>query len=486
MNEPSSHSALIDRVIAGMPLLADLERGDLLLYRQISPTTLQLVAQAAPHSVPPIYAAPLQETTAPVADNPAVAAVIAGRPRAAAPRQLAGHRSPIMQRAYPIRDAGQPVAVLVVEKSLVEHERHAVRRRPFRAALRDLHNMVTEGEGAALAALSPFREVDGILLVDKRGQITYVSSLGSYLFRQLGYSEELIGQSIDRLESADKALVRRAFDHPIPFEEEFMEGERIWIRKVIPIRGPLARLPRRIEHWQPNGFGDAHIRNVMILIHDATAARRKVEEQQVRHAMVQEIHHRVKNNLQTVASLLRIQARRQPEEAGRRALTDATHRILSVAVVHEFLSQHEQRINLRSVAQRIVQQVRDSVIDQQQQIDLAVDGDTIFLPAHQTTMVALVINELLLNALEHGFGEGRSGSIRISCHEEGDDVTLRLVDDGAGLPDTFSLEASNSLGLTIVQTIVTQDLRGDFQLQQGEAGQTEALVRFRKAVEERF
>ncbi|MBA3533046.1 MAG: sensor histidine kinase, partial [Ardenticatenales bacterium] len=313
------------------------------------------------------------------------------------------------------------------------------------------------------------------------------SGLGSYHYRLLGYSEELIGKPIAQLDTADAELVEQAFRDNHPFEYELTETERIWIRKIVPIVGPRYRLPAKFALLSPHGFGKRVRRVALITIHDATAARRKAQEKLVRQAMVQEIHHRVKNNLQTVASLLRMQARRAQHEETKQILNGSINRILSIAVVHEFLSQYEKAINMRDVANRIVRQVRDGILDATQAVHLQVEGDAVFLHAHQTTMVALVVNELILNALEHGIGDSGSGTVTISFTDEGDRVCLTVSDTGAGLPANFTLAEANSLGLRIVQTIVEQDLRGSFELTAAPEGTgTCAHVSFPKAAPEIF
>jgi two-component system, sensor histidine kinase PdtaS len=481
----SQHEHLLV-VEEGIALLADLHRGDILLYERQGQDRVRVVAQARPQSVPPVYTRSLVAQEQRLSELPAVARVLAGRQAAQGPRRIAGHRSHVVQRAFAVCDArGTLVGVLTINKSLVEHERHGARRAPFRSALEDLTGMVLRGETAGMAALSPFRETDGIILVDQSRTITYVSGLASYHYRRLGYSEELAGEEVRHLDSADSALVERAFRERRPFEDERNEEERIWIRKVIPIVGPRARLPDQLSLLAPHGFGRRNRRHVLITVHDATVARRKAQEQVVRQAMVQEIHHRVKNNLQTVASLLRIQARRAQHEETKQILGESINRILSVAVVHEFLSQHEKRINIRDVANRIAQQVREGILDPGQAIAVRVEGDPVFLHAHQTTMLALAINELIMNALEHGFGNCDAGEVVISLADHGDEVRLVVRDTGTGLPEGFTLGQASSLGLRIVQTIVESDLRGRFDLEALEGG-TSAVVTFPKSAPEVF
>ncbi|HEX8682099.1 MAG TPA: histidine kinase N-terminal domain-containing protein [Ardenticatenaceae bacterium] len=487
MDEVQTEQPHLRAVAAGVPILADLHRGDVLLYEPLGEDRLQIVVHAKPHSVPSVYTRATIEREQSLSALPAVARVLNGKDAAEGPRYSNSHRAHIIQRAFAVHDKrGRMAGVLSIEKSLVEHERHATRHPAFRRALEDLRDMALRGETEGFAVLSPFAEADGIALVNAAGTIIYMSGLGSYHYRRLGYSEELVGKPVMQLDTADAGLVERAFSEGKPFEVEHMEQERIWIRKVIPIVGPQVRLPDRLPRLLlPRGLGPLDRRAVLITIHDATSARRKAQETIVRQAMVQEIHHRVKNNLQIIASLLRIQARRAQHEETRQILGESINRILSIAVVHEFLSQHEKAINLRDVANRIAHQVHEGILDSAQNVQVRVEGDVVFLHAHQTTMLALVINELILNALEHGFGDSSSGEVVISFRDGGEDVTLVVRDTGKGLPADFVLDGSGSLGLRIIQTIVEQDMRGSFTLAPVEHG-TAATVTFPKAAPETF
>lgn len=473
--------SLLQAIASGLPIFADLNRADVLLYAREADGTLLVVEQAAPRSVPPVYRVPVVGKRLLPDEQPVIARALAtGRP-ARGPRHHEGFRAHIVQEVFPVRRNGQIVGVLSVEKSLVEYERHRTRRWAFRQALLDLRDMLLSGHVYGLEGLSPFREHDGIMLVDANGYIRYLSGLGSHHYRRLGYHGELVGTHVGQLQTADAELVARALDQRQAFEIETAEGDRIWIRKVIPLVGPRWRLPQPLDIILPYGIGPRRRVSVLITIHDATIARRKAQEQAVRRAMVQEIHHRVKNNLQTIASLLRLQARRTQHEEARRILGESIHRILSVAVVHEFLSQHEGvTINLRDVALRIVTQVREGILDPTKEISFRVEGPPIFLPPHQTTMCALVINELLLNALEHGFDGLNRGEIVVHLVDEGDQVRILVQDNGTGLPEGFDLENSSSLGLQIVRTVVRQDLRGEFELHNGQG--VSAVVTFPKAI----
>jgi two-component sensor histidine kinase len=251
-----------------------------------------------------------------------------------------------------------------------------------------------------------------------------------------------------------------------------------WIRKA----APLIAHPWGRPWWKPWTWFTRRYVGALFTIHDATEERQKEQERRIQAAMVQEIHHRVKNNLQTVAALLRMERRRAKYEETRRILEDCESRVLSMAVVHEYLSRSEgQSINIREVAQRIIKEIRQGVIGPDKQIEVVLQpGNSLYLPARQTTACALVINELLQNAVEHGFAERESGRIAVWLEDEGDAIEIAIKDDGEGLPPGFDLSQTGSLGLQIVRTLVNDDLKGSFGLEGG-AGAT-ATIRFSKKV----
>jgi len=217
----------------------------------------------------------------------------------------------------------------------------------------------------------------------------------------------------------------------------------------------------------------------MLTIHDATEARRKEQELKIKIAMIQEIHHRVKNNLQTIAAFLRLQARRTDSAEVKRILQESINRVLSIAVVHEFLSEYEsQTINIKDVSQRIIKQLVQGMLDSERRIRLNLRGVDIYLPAQQATACALVINELLQNALEHGYDHRREGTISVTLQDDGQRIAIEVNDDGRGLPPGFDLAHNSSLGLRIVQTLVQDDLKGHFELRSGNG--VSAIVTFPK------
>ena len=181
----------------------------------------------------------------------------------------------------------------------------------------------------------------------------------------------------------------------------------------------------------------------------------------VRSAVIREMHHRVKNNLQTIAMLLRLQLRDGREVSGREVLTETINRVLSIAAVHEILSVEGFRlINLRQLLERVADSVTHGMTRPGVSIDVSVRGDDIYLASQQATSLALAVNELLQNAFEHAFPQRTTGRIEIRVTQQETGLMLEVEDDGRGLPQKFDLTTGADLGLKIVHALVTEDLGG--------------------------
>lgn len=185
----------------------------------------------------------------------------------------------------------------------------------------------------------------------------------------------------------------------------------------------------------------------------------------VKSAMVREMHHRVKNNLQMIAMLLRLQIREGREVSGREVLTETINRILSIAAVHEILAAEGLRqVAVRAMLERVVQTVTQTMAPPGFALDARIEGDDFSLPSQQATSLALVVNELLQNAMEHAFPGRPAGRVVITLSEGRDAIRVEVRDDGVGLPEGFSPGRSADLGLQIVRTLVQEDLKGQFSL----------------------
>jgi two-component sensor histidine kinase len=189
--------------------------------------------------------------------------------------------------------------------------------------------------------------------------------------------------------------------------------------------------------------------------------------------LIKEVHHRVKNNLQVIASLLRLQAGalHDPQLSG--ALVESQHRVESMALIHEQLyeSSDLREADLAKHTQQLLTNLFDSYGVDPARIRGVVaipegDGPPLVLGVNQAIPAGLILNELISNALKHAFPQGRKGELRIEGYRSGGTISISVIDDGVGLPADYEFRSSKSLGLQIVK-ILTRQLRGEFRMNKG-------------------
>lgn len=465
----------VDEIARTIGLVADISRGDVLLYVVNASNQVSVVAQARPHSVPPIHEADIVGQAANPIKNPTVFRALSGGQYVAGKYSQSPHGAVVAQEVFPVHFDGKVIGALSIEKTLIEHERHQHRARAFQTAVRSLQWCVSKNLIQGLDEISSFGEYDGILVVDAARHIQYASGVANLLYRRLGAMDLLPGKRLSILRDSDDALVARALETGRCLEEETEEGAFIWTKKAVPLYTPTGwRYRLGWESAPPQLFG------ALFVVHDATEERKKQQRLKLKEAMLEEIQHRVRNSLQTIISLLRMQARRAESEETRNVLEESITRLLSVAAVHDFLYNPGDRIvDLKALSERILQETAKGLIAPGKKIELALEGPTVYLPAHQATPCALVINELLLNALEHGYADQPGGKVSLTLRETYDKIMIEIQDDGSGLPDNFDARKDGSLGLSIVRSLVEDGLAGHFELKNRDG--VAAIVTFPKA-----
>ncbi|MCB0826058.1 MAG: GAF domain-containing protein [Armatimonadetes bacterium] len=204
---------------------------------------------------------------------------------------------------------------------------------------------------------------------------------------------------------------------------------------------------------------------------------------QVRNTLMQEMHHRVKNNLQQVASLLRLQMRQSHYKTLNDALEDSLGRILAIASVHELLSRDDlDHVSVKHIAETLVNHQQQSFLLPGKKIGFSVQGDEVYLNTTQATQIALVLNELIQNAVEHGFKESSIGTIKISVENNDDDIVVWVSNDGDQLPADFDPKTTGQLGLQIIRSL-SKGLGGAFTMVERD-GWTIGEVRFTRQAAE--
>ncbi len=204
---------------------------------------------------------------------------------------------------------------------------------------------------------------------------------------------------------------------------------------------------------------------------------------QVRNTLMQEMHHRVKNNLQQIASLLRLQIRQSHYKSMEDALEDSLSRIQAIAAVHELLSRDDlDHVSVKHIAEMLGHHQQQSFIMPGKHIQFSVRGDDVHLNTNQATQVALVLNEMIQNAVEHGFANANEGEIHITIEELENEIGVWVSNDGDPLPPDFDPIKGGQLGLQIIRSL-SGALGGTFKIE-NRLGWTVCEVKFTRQLAE--
>ena len=323
---------------------------------------------------------------------------------------------------------------------------------------------------------------DGVVVVDADGRVEFASPNAMNAFHRMGIYSPPEGRRFGDLD-IDESAVEWALTAARPVVEEVERRPDVIV----------------LVHCIPLLSHDV-VTGAMILLRDVTDVRRLDRLLLSKDAAIREVHHRVKNNLQTISSLLSLQARRVDDRAARVALRAAERRVRSIALVHEILSRDPtEQVPFAEIVVSLVQMAEDSVVSAQP-IVISTSGDLGDVTADVATPLAVTVAELLQNAVEHGFepqaaddgpggadGTGpvrdgasaRVGHVVVTMANTGTELTVAVQDDGVGLPEGFDLERSTSLGLSIVRDLVESQLEGDIgmvSLPESEGGGTRVLI----------
>lgn len=464
-----SHTDLDDEDVAWLQLLqadwqiiADLSFADLVLWLpDREGKGFWAAGQMRPTTGPTAYVDDVLGTFVPIGRRPLIdAAYLQGRlVREGDPEWR--DDVPVRVETIPVRRAGRIIAVVARNTNLLGVRTPSRLELSYLQTAADLTQMIAHGHFPAAGQRSDHADTprvgDGFLRVDNVGRVVYASPNALSVYRRLGLSGDLAGLSLAEL-TRDLVPPRRR-----PDEETLSAVLGGRAHRDTEIGTDTVSLIVRSIPLRPAGD---HI-GALILVRDVTDLRRRDRELVTKDATIREIHHRVKNNLQTVAALLRLQARRMDSESARLALEEAVRRVGSIALVHEMLSQSVgERVDFDEIVDPLGRMVTD-VSDQGGRIRVRRDGAFGELPSESATALAMVLTELLQNAVEHGYDPGEpelAGEIVLTVRRIVGRLHVSVDDDGKGLPEGFDLDGSTSLGLSIVRTLVESELGGQLEL----------------------
>jgi two-component sensor histidine kinase/PAS domain-containing protein len=373
-------------------------------------------------------------------------------------------------RAIPIRRSRgfEPIAVLTRHAVVADipNNRQAA---TFMESADQIFSMIAEGdfpsaEQRDLPKLGAPRASDGFITIDREATVRYASPNALSLFNRMGYSAPLEGTNF-----AD--VVRQVSDPQVLAANEMLpmvaSGRVPWQEDVrakqmfAAIRGiPLTEKGERV--------------GAILLLRDVTELRRQERELSSKNATIREIHHRVKNNLQTVASLLRIQGRRSKSDEAKEALAQAMRRIEAIAVVHDTLASGlAQSVNFDEVAARVSPLAAEVASAGGVTIRPTLIGSFGMLPSEFATPLAVVLTELITNAVEHGVPDRADGEVQLIAERGDAELRVTVADNGPGIE---SSTVGQGLGTQIIKTLVEGELTGTINWARGETGGTRVTI----------
>ena len=283
---------------------------------------------------------------------------------------------------------------------------------------------------------------DAIIIFDCEGIVRFKNPSAEQLYKKLGYKEELIGMEFNNI-----VLGNKRFREICSVENNHIEEVEV---------GDYVFQVRYIKQHN-------NVLYLEMLMKDITDIKEKEKELIYKSVAIKEIHHRVKNNLQTIASLLRLQSRRVKDEAFRSVLQESMNRILAIASTHEILAQNGMDdVKIKSVLERMMKGIQSGYALEDKNIHIHISGDDFTLSSDNATDISLIVNELVQNSLKYAF-EGRDkGNINIIIKQGKMYSVISIIDDGIGF-DVENIN-KNSLGLSIVKSLVKDKLKGEIKI----------------------
>jgi two-component system, sensor histidine kinase PdtaS len=466
----------LQRLLGTWGILADLSFSDLVLLAPVAPEArthdeekmeLVVLGQMRPSNSATVVQHDLVGETAWTGQWPEAVLAIESGEVTRGELVLEPDDEPVRIHCIPVRCQGSIVAVLV-RLSAGAGRRPGHLERTYRDLFERFAIMLAESTfpfpSEEVATEEAPRVGDGVVLVDEEGRVRYASPNATNALHRMGMYSQVEGRRLTDL-GIEESAIEWALASALPVVEEVERRPDVTV----------------LLHCIPMVADDV-VTGCLVLMRDVTDVRRLDRLLLSKDAAIREVHHRVKNNLQTISALLRLQARRLPPGGGRVALFEAERRVRSIAIVHEILSRDPgDQVPFEEIVTSLIRMAEDSVV-QSRPVTFEVVGGLGEVPADVATPLAVVLAELLQNAVEHAFpdpdSEGEDGEdpggtsggkpapaqpvghIQVHLVNDLDNLTLEVIDDGAGLAAGFDIDASESLGLSIVRDLVRSQLDG--------------------------
>ena len=447
--------AVLERMEAQLPFIAELTETDIFIDAPASNGVDAIVLAWARPEKHSLYGHSVVGELAYATREPAVYQCFSTGEMVRNVRGVSQEGVPIAQTVVPLcNETGRVVGVLIMEKDISEEIRQE--------AQVEFLSQTAEHLSSTLMALSMTGSSweewlgNGVFVLNNRGAVTYANRNAARMYRQYCGGEPLGGELMRRLSCKSMEELLKKMDSPVEFEF----GKASFLFQAHPL----------VTYGELSGC--------VLSIQDVSELRRKERELNAQSAVIREIHHRVKNNLQNVVALLRLQMHRSQSKVVRSEFATCINRILSISQVHDvFARQSWDSIDLQELAGYVLHQLVETFSLPKQQIKAVVQGQKVRIAASQAVPMALVINELVTNSLKHGIKTAPYGEISVLVEESAGKVHIVVADSGGTLDPAWNQEKDSNLGLYIVNLMICEQLGGAFRLERC-SGTTVANVSF--------
>ncbi|MGE3620470.1 MAG: sensor histidine kinase [Acidimicrobiia bacterium] len=452
--------AHMQRLVAGWGLLADFCFADLLLFAPLAGGDEQFIVlgQVRPTTSQTVYRADWIGTVVDTEERPLLARAFRLGEIIEGEITISALKERVRVLCIPVRCRGEVVGVMTRESAPSFGRQPGELERTYVDVFNRLARMIANGDYPFDAESSEPEEAprvgDGVMLLDPAGRVEYTSPNSVSVLHRIGVHANAEGLRFGEL-GLDETMVRTAFTMGAPVTEEIERGNATVLIRCIPLK----------DHGVVTG--------AVVLSRDISELRRRDRLLMSKDATIREIHHRVKNNLQTISSLLRLQGRRLESQEAKSAIEESVQRIRSIALVHETLSREGGAdVAFVDIVRPLVRMVEEGMGSPDRPLEFRVLGDAGELPAAVATPLAVVLNELLQNVLDHAFPrgvdlDGEKGAVTVHLSNDGETLQVSVADTGVGLPGGADLASVAGLGLSIVRTLVESELGGTIRSTSG-------------------
>ncbi len=444
-----AQTAHLNRLVSEWGMLADFSFSDLLLYVKSASGRWVVVGQVRPSTGKTIYPNDWVDAVANASEEAVLNTSFERATVVESDVTVEGIDEVTRMMAIPVLFGGSPIGVLTREWIETSGRGPGELEQAYFDIFSNFVTMIAAGtfpfpQRVGDSSAAP-RVGDGCLWLDASGQVLYVSPNANSALHRVGIQASAIGLRLAELGFYD-GPVRQAFERSEPVIEEFEQGQDVTL---------LCRCVPFIR--------DAEVTGGVLLVRDVTELRKRDRLLLSKDATIREIHHRVKNNLQTISSLLRLQARRLTNPEAISAVGESVRRIRTIALVHEALSREPgDDVTFIEIVRPLLRLAEEGLQSPDRPVKFSVKGDGGRIPSSIATPLSVVLTELLQNAVDHGFPEGSGGgSVVVRLDNDRRSLDLSVVDDGRGVAAGFTLDSATGLGLSIVRTLVTTELNGE-------------------------